>query len=78
MADALKKALKMSTPLASASSDISQYINHRLSHDQRLRKMSETLKSHVRETLGEKAAGMYVSQFVIAAMESLSFHYQRG
>jgi hypothetical protein len=38
--DALKGALKMSTPSASASSDISQYINHRLSHDQRLRKMS--------------------------------------
>jgi hypothetical protein len=38
--DALKGALKMSPPSASAISDISQYINHRLSHDQRLRKMS--------------------------------------
>jgi hypothetical protein len=77
-ANALKGALKMSPPSASASSDISQYINHRLGHDQRLRKMSESLQSYVRKTLGEKAAGMYVSQWVIETMEPLSVHYQRG
>lgn len=58
IADALPHALKMSAPSASASSDIAQYIHQRLHHDQRLRKMAESLKSYVRETLSEKAAGM--------------------
>jgi hypothetical protein len=58
IADTLKSALKLSAPTASASSDIAHYIDQRLRRDPRLRKMAESLKSHVREVLGAKAAGM--------------------
>ena len=61
IANVLPGALKMSAPSTSASSDIAQYIDQRLHHDQRLQKMVESLKSYVRESLSEKAAGMYVS-----------------
>lgn len=60
IADALRGALRMSAPSASASADIAHYIDQRLSQDQRLRKIGDGLKSYVRETLGEKAAGMCV------------------
>jgi hypothetical protein len=81
IADGLGGALTMSAPSESASSDIVQYINQKLNHDQRLRKMTESLKSHVRETLCKNAAGMYVflidiSQCPIASIEALSFHYK--
>lgn len=83
IADALSGALKMSAPSASANSDITHYINQRLNHDQRLRKMAESLKSHVGKTLGEKAAGMYVfphrvSAYATTVINALSFHYERS
>jgi hypothetical protein len=58
----------LSAPSASASSDIAHYIDQRLGRDPRLRKMAESLKSHVREVLGEKAAGMYVSCSILSVV----------
>jgi NACHT domain len=68
IADALRGATKLSAPSASASSDIAHYIDQRLGRDPRLRKMAESLKSHVREVLGEKAAGMYVSCSILSVV----------